>query len=346
MGETQKPKSFFEKPEGQTGKIVIGLAVIAGAIGLYQILPFLITMLQNTLHAMFLFGAVAFILFLVTNKKIRTLVSWAFKVFMRKITGVFVELNPIAILRIHIENLVVRRDGMKENMSGLAGSIRKLERKIASNKEFVTSQMKFTKSAVAKGTDSSKKQAWIASRKAARRKESTLKFGELLTRMQKIYDVMNKMYDNLGIFITDLTDDVDFREEEYKMITESHSALKAAESILEGSPDERAMFELALEKLEENVSLKLGTMDRIMDMSEGFIENMDIENGVMAEDGLLMLEEFENGSFDTFFNEMDPEKTKETLSGDRKTSFNNNVAGMKMDMKANGLNKNSKNKYF
>ena len=344
---TQQPKSFFNKPEGQTGKVFIVLIAIAAAIGLYLLLPYIITMLQNTLHAMFLFAGVAFILFLVTNKKIRSLVSWGFQVFMKKLTGVFVELNPIAILRVHIDNLVIRRDGMKENMDSLAGSVRKLERKISANKDFVKEQMTFTKAAMEKDTARSRNQAYLSSRKAGRRRDSTLKFGDLLSRMKKIYEIMTKMNENLGIFISDLTDDVDFREEEYKMITESHGALKAAESILQGSPDERAMFELALEKLEENVSLKLGTMDRIMDMSEGFLETMDIEKGVMAEDGLAMLEEFEGGAFEDFFNDFDPAKAKAEMTGDKKASFQRNVGEMKSTMENSSIDRNEKTgKYF
>jgi hypothetical protein len=164
--------------------------------------------------------------------------------------------------------------------------------------------------------------------------------------MKKIYEMMLKMHENLGFFISDLTDDVDFREEEYKMVKESYGALKSAESILQGNPDERAMFELALEKLEENVSMKLGTMDRIMDMSEGFLETMDIEKGVMAEDGLLMLEQFEKGAFDDFFKEFDPAKTKEMLSVEGKANFEKNVGSMRMTMKKESIEKNSNKKYF
>jgi hypothetical protein len=154
MENTAQPKSFFQKPEGTTGKVFIALLVAVGAIGAYLLLPFIITLLQNTLHAMFLFAAVAFIVFLVSNKKVRLLFSYGFQSVMKWITGVFVELNPIRILRIHIDNLTIRREGMKENMNNLAGSIRKLERKIVDNKDFVKEQLTFTKSAVEKGTDS------------------------------------------------------------------------------------------------------------------------------------------------------------------------------------------------
>ena len=95
------------------------------------------------------------------------------------------------------------------------------------------------------------------------------------------------------------------KEIEYVTIKRAHAALLASMSILNGDPNERAMFEMALEKMEEEVSQKLGTMDRFMDMSANLVNSIDIEQGIFAEDGMRMLEEYENGGFDSFFNEFE-----------------------------------------
>jgi hypothetical protein len=111
------------------------------------------------------------------------------------------------------------------------------------------------------------------------------------------------MYEVSGYVIEDLKDDVQQKEIEYKTIKQAHAALVSSMSILNGDPNERAMFELALEKMEEEVSLKLGTMDRFMDMSASLVTSIDIEQGIFAEDGMLMLEEYEKGGFDSFLND-------------------------------------------
>ena len=54
------------------------------------------------------------------------------------------------------------------------------------------------------------------------------------------------------------------------------------------------MFDLALEAIAVDVSQKVGEMERFMDMSANFMDSIDLQNGVFEEEGLRMLEEWEN----------------------------------------------------
>ncbi len=312
-------KGFFQRPEGKTGRVFIILAVIAGAIGLYQLLPWIITLLTNTLHAIFLFAAVALILFLVTNKTIRNLVSWGFKSLMRGLTGVFVELNPLNIMKLYIESLKADHETMNEHIIKVSGEVTKLDRKIKDNVGQVEHSLKIASAAKEKGLQG---EMWTESRKAERRRQSTINLSELLTKLKKIKEILTKMYQTSGYVIEDLTDDVQQKEIEYKTVKEAHAALKSSMSIINGDPDKRAMFELALEKMEEDVSQKLGTMNRFMEMSESVINGIDIEQGIFAEDGLVMLEAYDKGGFDDFF--------KDFSRADSKTSSGQNT-GFKME---------------
>ncbi len=315
-------KSFFQKPEGKLGKVVIVLAIIAFCIGLYYLLPYILILLTNTLHAMFLIGAITLLLFLVTNKRIQTLVSFAFKSLMYWLTSMFVELNPIRVMKIHIENLKNNLVKMNEHITNLSGQIRLLERKISSNKEEVEQSLQVASSA----KDNNKKmEAWKHVRKAERRRQNTIKLSELLTQIKKVHIVLSRMYEVSSYVIEDLEDDIQQKEIEYKTIKEAHAALKSSMSILNGNPDERAMFELALEKMEEDVSKKLGTMDRFMYMSESLLTSIDLEQGVLAENGMLMLEEFEDGAFDEFFKEFDAKDIKSKMTAPERLAFDSDL---------------------
>ena len=202
------------------------------------------------------------------------LFSWGFKVLMRYLTGVFVELNPIAIMRIHIENLEKNHVVMNEHIGKLSGEIRTLERKINENKQGIEKSLKIASSAKEKGVQG---QAYVEARKAGRRRDGVIKLTDLLEKIKKIYGVLVKMYEVSGYVIEDLKDDVEQKTTEYKAVKQAHAALMSSMSIISGNPDERAMFEMALEKMEEEVSQKLGTMDRFMEMSAGLIQNIDIE---------------------------------------------------------------------
>ncbi len=52
------PKSFWKRPEGPFGMVVLVAIIVGAGVGLYVILPFLITLLTNTLYA----GALAAVL--------------------------------------------------------------------------------------------------------------------------------------------------------------------------------------------------------------------------------------------------------------------------------------------
>jgi len=298
-------KGFFQKPEGKVGKVFLWLMGIGAAIGLYMLLPYIIILLTNTLHALLLLGALFLLIFVVTSKKVQNLASFGFKMFMRYITGVFVELNPIAIIKIHIENLEKNHVVMNDHIARLSGEIRGLERKISDNKNDIEKSLRIASSAK---EQEQKGQAWIEARKAGRRKDGTIKLTDLLSKIQKIYTVLKKMYEVSGFVIEDLKDDVEQKEIEYKTIRQAYAALTASMSILNGNPNDRAMFELALDKMEEEVSQKLGTMDRFMDMSASLVSSIDIEQGIFAEDGMKMLEEYENGGFDSFFSDFSSDK--------------------------------------
>ena len=67
-------------------------------------------------------------------------------------------------------------------------------------------------------------------------------------------------------------------------------------SVIQGDPDQRAMFDMAMESITEDVANKVGEMERFMEVSANFMDSVDLQNGVFADEGLRMLEEWERKS--------------------------------------------------
>ena len=111
-----------------------------------------------------------------------------------------------------------------------------------------------------------------------------------------MYRILKKMYTNSEILLEDTKDQVMVKEQERKAIRASHSAMKSAMSIISGNPDQRAMFDAAMEHIADDVANKVGEMERFMEMSSSFMESVDLQNGVFEEEGLKMLEKFEKES--------------------------------------------------
>ena len=108
--------------------------------------------------------------------------------------------------------------------------------------------------------------------------------------------ILTKMYSNSEILLEDTRDQVKVKEQERKAIRASHGAMKSAMSVISGDPDKRAMFDAALEAINDDVANKVGEMERFMEMSANFMESVDLQNGVFEEEGLRMLEKFEKES--------------------------------------------------
>ncbi|NBA88812.1 hypothetical protein GVN16_23760 [Emticicia sp. CRIBPO] len=285
-----KPKSFWEKPEGTTGMLFLATGIIAGGYFLYKSLPFLISLASNTLYLALLLVALAALLYMVFDSKMRQMVFYIYRGIMRWITGIFVQIDPIGILKTYVEELRSNLGKMNQQITQLKGQMVNLKTIIDNNSKQIQNDLSLASKA--KETD---KQALMVlkARKAGRLKESNMKLEDLYKKMEILYRVLGKMYENSEIMLEDIKDQVMVKEQERKAIRASHSAMTSAMNILSGNKDQRHMFDMALENIAEDVSQKVGEMERFMDLSSNFMNSIDLQNGVFEEEGLDMLEKWE-----------------------------------------------------
>ena len=64
-------------------------------------------------------------------------------------------------------------------------------------------------------------------------------------------------------------------------------------SIIHGDKAKRAIYEEALDIMATDLANKLGEMERFMEVSQSFMDGIDLQNGVFEEKGLEMLEKWE-----------------------------------------------------
>jgi len=289
MATSNNKKGFWSKPEGVTGGIF--LVAIAAIVG-YVVFT-LGSLLLSGIGMIAGLGALALIIFMALEPKTRNLVSYMYKSMMRKITGIFVTIDPIGILKNYISDLEGNLKKMGKQIGGLKGQMRKLKSMVEENNATIKENILIARKAKELGQDS---QVVLSTRKAARMKESNEKYVALHSKIAVLYKVLSKMYSNSEILLEDTKDQVRVKEQEYKAIKASNSAMRSAMSIIKGDPDKRAMFDQALEVVADDVSNKVGEMERFMEMSEDFMNSIDLQNGIFEEKGLKMLEEYEKKS--------------------------------------------------
>ncbi len=291
MMENQiKPKSFWKKPEGKTGVLFAGLGIAGAAYGMSIIGPALVTGALSTIQLVLILMALAALVYMVLDPKMRNLIFYVYKSIMRFITGIFVQIDPIGILQSYVEDLKSNLKKMNKQIGLLRGQMRKLNDVIQNNKRQIASNIKLAD----KAKRSDKEAIMILkSRKAGRLKESNLRLEDLYKKMEVLYRVLVKMYENSEILLEDVADQVEVKKQERAAIRASHSAMKSAMNIISGKGDKREMFDQALEHIADDVSMKIGEMERFMDLSTNFMDSIDLQNGVFEEEGLAMLEKWE-----------------------------------------------------
>lgn len=289
----QKTKSFWSRPEGVTGALF--LAALIFGVGYFTIssIAALIAFASTTMGAFISLMILGTIVFMALDGKTRALVSYMYKSAMRWITGLFVQIDPIGILKSYVEDLKSNLTKMNRQIAQLRGQMHKLQEIILNNKKEIDTNLNMASQAAQVNKQA---QMLLKSRKAGRLQESNMKLEDLYKKMEVLYRVLAKMYENSEILVEDVQDQVMVKEQERKAILASNSAMKSAMSVIKGDPDKKAMFDAALESIADDVSQKVGEMERFMEVSQGFMQSIDLQNGVFEEEGLKMLEKWENES--------------------------------------------------
>lgn len=288
-----KPKTFWERPEGVTGQIV-GVSIIAGlGFLLYNALPYIITLLQNTIYATILGVVAAVLLFVVTDKRFWRLGKYMYMSLMRKITQIFVEIDPIGVMKNYIEELQKKLENMNGRISRLSGMIRQCKDEIAANNKKRDGNLNMM--SVAKSQNKTMDMA-LASREVGRINEANMSYQDLLAKLELLYRVLTKYQEVSNFLIKDMQSEVKMKERKRAMMNEAYSAIKSAQAIINGDPDARQMFDMANEYLASDYAMKIGEIEDFARMSDDFMKSVDLQNGVYEAEGMNMLLEWEKNA--------------------------------------------------
>ncbi|MEO6760600.1 MAG: hypothetical protein ABIO24_14160 [Saprospiraceae bacterium] len=289
----EQTKSFWQRPEGVTGGLVL-IALVAGIAWFFNSLAAaVLPLLGTTVGLAGLLLGLGAVIFMVLDPKARQLIWYFYQSIMRWITGIFVRIDPISILKSFIEDLEDNLRNLSKQIGALRGQMRQLKGTMDANNADIKKNMGVAEQARKKDDD---KNLTLSTRKAGRLQDANAKYEVLYQRMEVLYRILTKMYETSEIVLEDTKDQVYLKEQEYRAINASHSAIRSAMSIISGDPDQRARFDLALESLANEVSSKVGEMDRFMDTSRNLMASIDLQNGVFEEEGLQLLEKWERES--------------------------------------------------
>lgn len=269
-------RSFLQRPEGRVGLVVSGLVLVAGSYGLFLALPALITLAENVLHLAALCLVLAVVFYAAADRKIRAFSSYLYQAFFRLLTGFFIELDPIGILRHHIGELTRKLQVMRSQLGELNGQIRGVERAIAENTRLSQNSLALAQAGRndPEHADASRLQA----RHAIKLEESNTRLSAMQTQMQTLFRMLKKLSDTSELVLQDMQSTVDIKTRERSSMKAAYSAYRGALAILQGQSEGRDLYDRTMEFLNDDYARKLGEIEMFMDFSDGVIKAADLEN--------------------------------------------------------------------
>jgi hypothetical protein len=320
LNESSGKKSFWEGPDRIPG--AIGLFVILGALayGFILALPTLLIWATNTILLFVEIGVICGILGAFANDKFRATMWTKYKSLINKASGLIITNDPIGMAKASIGILQENRVSMDKQLGILNGHLKITEQEVSTNNATIDSKMREA-SAAQKNlnveTDETRKMKIkgamvLATREASRLKESNDRLIPMKHQIKMLYDMINKYYIASDFLIKDISAELAVKEREWKTLVAGSKAVSAAKTIF-GNSTQMEIFNESMVALNEDIGARVGVITRFMDNSESVLTSIDIQNGMLEEEGLKMLEQYNAQTFDIIFDTSNLGKKEEPI---------------------------------
>jgi hypothetical protein len=294
------PKSFWKRPEGGAGKgLIVALFVALGA-GLFwfwgTIVPFVLTTIQDTFWAIiYLIGisAILDVLLGITplGKRVKNLIKNMFQSTARAVATLYTTIDPIGILRNTLDDMKNEKQTLDTTVQRFAGSNEKLVRSIAQTEADVN--MSGRKAEQASKMAQAEKNPIERERLAMDCQTILEDAGMKMQGLQQLKALQAETAHMLETFqhwsmvadskIKRTENKVNFLAKQRAMIMDAKSTLAAGQRILKGNPEQLAMYDMALEFLEDDTARTLGEIREFTRFTDKLLTDDKIEAGANAE---------------------------------------------------------------
>ena len=299
--DTELPK--WQQPEKVAGWLV--LAGLAGTAVYFwgRILPFLVDMVFDTVKLGIGLGGLFVLFLLVTNKRIHAGLWYAGQRILRTMAGLFVNTDPIGIMEDYISNTEKEARKMDAEVGHIEGAHELVKRKLADN----TAQMKEYLALANSATRQGEKDAAEAyASRAAQLEDYNRRLQPMATTTANVTVVMRQILKAALRQIDGSKFKVGLLKDEYQLVKRTSSGMRAAMNILRGDPDKKYFFDLATDRVAQDMAQQLGQIKQAMRYSQEFVKEMDIQNGVMSEKGQRLLDKYQKGEFSAIMDNEPP----------------------------------------
>lgn len=302
-------KNLWKRPGGLFAKITGWAAIAAIGYGLFKILPFLVAGAANLLILILELIAIVAILYIVTSKEFRRSVQLMWLQIMRKLYGLIVNIDPIAILKNGIGEMEKKLDVVHENVVKLEALLVDMKRKSKEYKEEFEKNVSKRTSLEKKITDPSllasealkyKAALQLVNNEIARGGTQIKAQNERIATSEKYLKVMKNLETAADFKVRDAKNELRYRKNEYEQAKAQQKAMGSITAIVKGGLTKSMEEEIAMEQVTSTINTSIAEMNRLLDGSNDILVNFELDNDANAEKADKILEMFEANGFDIF----------------------------------------------
>lgn len=265
--------------------------IVAALYALYHFLPFLIDLTKNMLTLAALVGVLALIVFLIMNDSSRNFFKNLYFVIMRTLTGLIVEIDPIAIVKGKIKDMKNRLVKIEDGIAKMRGVHVKNEKALEANKKDLEESLKKLQIVQKNGK---MEESVLLQRHITQLDESVKKRTQNFEKSKLMIDILTKVKKSAEIKVKYTEEEIKLKEEDYELMKANHKALSSIKSLINPQTDDA--FDMAMEKMDTDISLYIGEMDEFLD--SGVIDDINLDNALSSVKSQAILDKYNNGGFD------------------------------------------------
>ena len=289
-------KSPWEKPGGTLAKITLVALIGVAGFALYKYLPALIALTQNIITLAALVGVLALIVFLIMNDTSRNFFKNLYFVIMRWLTGLIVEIDPIAIVKGKIKEMKSRLVKIEEGIAKMRGVHVKNEKTLESSKKDLEDSIKKLQILQSQGK---MEECGLLQRHITQLDESVRKRSQNFEKSKQMIEILTKVKKSAEIKVKYTEEEIKLKEEDYELMKANHKALSSIKSLINPQTDDA--FDMAMEKMDTDITLYIGEMDEFLE--SGVIDDINLDNALSSVKSQAILDKYNKGGFDAILGE-------------------------------------------
>lgn len=294
LGSGLAPKDPFKQRGGTLGLFLLAIAAMAVVFNIGAIYEFA----QNLLGLVVTGVATVMILYVLFDKKFRLLASTVYMMYVTKALSMVIKMDPISVLKDGIRKMYKKIADMEDSMGKLNGVRLDLKTRIRKKKKDLEECILRVKTAENMGK---RDLALVEKRQAARLSDLVDDYQNLSDSAEKWYAMMNKIAEAAKLYAQDSENEVSAREEKYKIVRMSHSAFKSAMSVINGDPDELAVYNIALQAVNDDIVGRVGEMDRVVNAAGGLLDKIDVDKEMFGLKGDDLIRKYDEIGIEAMF---------------------------------------------